>query len=90
MSDRGYVLVWAALMVLLGATVAASYLGLGRLGIALALGIAGVKTLLVVAYFMHLKDEERLLWIAAASGFIWLALLIVGTLDEMSYRALLP
>jgi cytochrome c oxidase subunit IV len=88
-TDRHYLAVWGALMVLLGATVGVNYLDLGRFGLIAALGIASAKTLLVLAYFMHLKGDERLLWLAAASGFVWLAILIVGVLDELAYRSFL-
>lgn len=86
MTDRAYLGAWAALLALLAATVGASFLDLGAFNVALALGIAAVKTLIVLAYFMHLKGEDRLLWASAASGFLWLALLILALLDEMNMR----
>jgi len=56
-----YIWVWAALLLLTALTVTAASLHLGRAAVAAALGIAAVKSTLVVLYFMHLRWEKRLL-----------------------------
>ncbi|MBI4424649.1 MAG: cytochrome C oxidase subunit IV family protein, partial [Elusimicrobia bacterium] len=67
-----------------------SRLDLGAFAVAAALAVAAVKAALVMACFMRLKDEERLLWLVAGSGFVWLAVLVVAILDELNSRSWLP
>ena len=91
-----YLLVYAALMVLLGLTVAASFvnfeqrylgrLNLGWLNIGATLLIAVVKALLVVLFFMHVRHSSRLTRIFAAAAFLWLGILLVGTLNDYLTR----
>jgi len=49
----------AALFVLTVITVAVSLVDLGKLNIAVALGIASLKAVLVAGWFMHLRYEGR-------------------------------
>lgn len=56
-----YLWVWAILLFLTALTVIAASLHLGRATVAASLGIAAVKSALVVLYFMHLRWEKRLL-----------------------------
>jgi len=56
-----YVLVWAALMLLTGLTVAIASLRLAAFAIIVCLGIAALKSLLVIFFFMHLRREKRLI-----------------------------
>jgi cytochrome c oxidase subunit 4 len=49
----------AALFVLTAITVAISLVDLGKLNIAVALGIASLKAILVAGWFMHLRYEGR-------------------------------
>lgn len=50
--------VWGVLVVLTWATVAATYFDFGSMNIYIALGIAVVKSSLVVLYFMHLRYDN--------------------------------
>ena len=61
-SYRTYILVWLGLVILTGTTVSLAGMGLGRLAILSALLIAGTKSALVLAYFMHLKSERLLIF----------------------------
>ena len=56
-----YVLVWAALMLLTGLTVAVASMRLAAFTIIVCLGIAAIKSLLVFFFFMHLLREKRLI-----------------------------
>lgn len=62
--------VWAGLLALTVLTVSLAGVGLGRLGIVLVLGIAGTKSALIAAYFMHLRYEKIRLYV----GLILIAL----------------
>jgi len=81
-----YLAVYVALLVLLGATVGAAYIDLGPWGVVLAFLIAAVKAALVALFFMHLKDSGKMVWVYALVGLIWLATMIVGTLNDYFTR----
>jgi cytochrome c oxidase subunit IV len=83
---RTYVLVWAALMCLLGLTLGSAFLPLGSLNSAINLIISVAKALLVAFFFMHLRSAHYVLRIAAAAGFFWLAILICLSLTDFLAR----
>lgn len=81
-----YVAVFAALLVLTGATVGVSYVDLGLWNVAVALLIASIKASLVALFFMHLKHEGRLVWTFALVPVLFLLLIIGGTLSDTLFR----
>jgi cytochrome c oxidase subunit 4 len=80
---RGYVLVFAALLVLTVVTVAVNQLHLGPLPtVLLALFIATVKGSLVAGWFMHLISERKLIyWLLGLTVvfFVFLMFIPLGT-----------
>ena len=80
-----YVLVFLALMVGTGVTVAASYVDLGIWNTPVAMLIAITKASLVVFFFMHLKYSSRLLWVWLGAALCFLGLLVIGV--EADYLA---
>lgn len=78
---RAALLVFGALLVLTGFTVAAHFLHLPtRVAIALALAIATVKGSLVAAWFMHLISEKRIIyWMLALAATFFVPLLLFPT-----------
>ena len=87
---RTYVLVYIALMVLLGGTVGAWYFNLGLLGILLGDMIGVVKATIIILYFMHVRHSSKMVWVIAAAGFLWLAILVGLTLSDYFSRIWLP
>ena len=85
-SIKVYFAVFAALILFTFITVAVAYQDLGALNTIVALTIAAVKALLVLMYFMHLRYSSRLTWIFAATGFVWLALIIGLTMSDVISR----
>jgi len=85
-SRKGYFYVYGALLLLLLATYGAAYLELGVLHTPVALGIAVVKALLIVYFFMHLRGSNRLIWLFAAAGFAWLLIMLVITMGDFVAR----
>jgi cytochrome c oxidase subunit 4 len=86
-----YIVVWAILMVLLFATVFAAKIDLDHdvfpgANLVVAMIIALTKALVVVLWFMHVKDASKLTWVFAGASFIWLALLILGTAQDYHTR----
>jgi cytochrome c oxidase subunit 4 len=53
-----YILIWMALLVLTGLTVAVAGIDIGGITVATALTIASVKAYLVLTVFMHLRVES--------------------------------
>src|SRR6266850_8368802 len=74
-----YIMVFLALMVGTGVTVAASYLDLGIWNTPVAMLIAVTKASLVVFFFMHLKYSPRLYWIWLGAAVFFIAHLLLGT-----------
>ena len=71
-----YILVYLLLLVLLVATVAVAQFHLGPLNNAVALGIAIVKALLVILFFMGARFSSRLTWLWASAGFAFLIIML--------------
>ena len=89
-SVKGYAIVFLALLALTLLTAAAAFVDMGgRLNSVVALTIAVIKALLVILYFMHVRYSDRLTWVFVAAGFVWLLILIGGTLDDLLTRRLL-
>lgn len=83
---RTFVLIWCALLVLTGVTVAVAQVNLGALNIWVALGIAVTKSTLVVLIFMHLKYEHWLFKLALLSALSILAIFIGLNFFDVLYR----
>ena len=87
---KSYVLIWALLLLLLGATVALDFVALGPFNIVAAMLIAIIKAALVVLFFMHVRYSSPLIWLAAAGGFYWLGILIFLSMADYATRGWLP
>jgi cytochrome c oxidase subunit 4 len=80
-----YYLVFLALIVGTGLTVAAAKMDMGPLNNVVMLVIACTKATLVILFFMHVRWSSRLTWVVAVSGFFWLLILFsLGMSDYMS------
>jgi len=83
---KTFMLIWVALLILTGITVWVAQYNLGPLNIWVALGIATLKSSLVVAVFMHMKYESRLFKIALLAALSILAIFIGLTFFDVLYR----
>ena len=81
-----YVLIWAALMLLLLLTWGIAQFNLGPFNVIAALTIAVTKMLLVILFFMHVRYSPRRTWIFVAAGFIWLLIMMYLTLGDYLTR----
>lgn len=87
MSSARYVWVWGALLGLTAITVAAASLDLGRAAIVVVLAVAAAKSCLVLLFFMHLRDEKRLLLkLAVPIAVAALAVFIGLTYTDILHR----
>ena len=89
-SRTTYVLVFAALLVLLLATVVVASVDLGGLNPVVALAIAVCKALLILLYFMHVRYSPPLTWVMAVAGAFGLGILLVLTMSDYLTRGWFP
>ena len=83
-----YLLVFAALMLGTYLTVWAAGKDFGAFNTVVALGIAITKATLVILFFMHVKYSPRLTQLVVAVAFAFLALLVLGILNDYYSPAL--
>ena len=82
-----YVGIFVILIILTALTVGAAFVNLGAMNPVVALGIATAKALLVVLFFMHVKDtSEKMTKAVVVSGIFWLLLLLCLTLADYATR----
>ena len=79
---RVYYLIFATLILMTLITVEVAFWNLGLLTFWVALSIASFKATLVVLYFMHVRYAHQVVWLFAAAGFVFLAILLVLTLND--------
>jgi cytochrome c oxidase subunit 4 len=84
---KTYISVFLALIGFTTLTTAVAFVDLGRWNTVVALAIAVTKMLLVVLFFMHVKDSTGLTRVVILAGFFWLAILIALSLSDELTRA---
>lgn len=85
-SYKSHAIVLLALLVLTTVTVVVAGIDFGRLSIAVAVGVASIKAIVVLTYFMHLKYENAFTRGMVIGVFILFALVIVLTFFDYSFR----
>ena len=87
MQTRTYVIVWAVLIALTGVTVSLAGRPLGGWTVLLALSIAGIKSGMVLSYFMHLRSEKLLVFkILIPLVMAVFLVFIVLTFSDVAFR----
>jgi cytochrome c oxidase subunit 4 len=85
-SNQFYLGIFGALIVLTLLTVKVSYYDFGSANIVIALLIATMKASLVAAFFMHLRHDKLFNTLAFLSAFLFLAVFILLTYDDLGLR----
>ena len=85
-----YVTVFVSLIGLTLLTTGVAFIDLGPFNTVVALVIAFCKMLLVISFFMHLRQSGGLVRIVLLAGFFWLALLIGLTTADYRTRSWTP
>jgi cytochrome c oxidase subunit IV len=83
---RTQVIVWLLLLALTAITIAVSRVHLGPFNIWAALGIASLKSALVIFFFMHLKNEPLYLKLFLLIALLTLAIFIGLNFFDVLYR----
>jgi cytochrome c oxidase subunit 4 len=87
---RTILVAWVALLALLALTIAASFAPIGQVLPFVSYGIAIAKTAIVVWIFMEMRVRDGLQRIALATGFAWLAILLILVLADNLTRGWTP
>lgn len=85
-SRATFVATYIGLIVLLVITAAAAWFPLGAGNTVIAFGVAVLKALLIVVFFMELRVATPLLRLAAAAGIVWLVILFGLSLSDYFQR----
>ena len=81
-----YILVFFGLMALTAVTVSVAGINLGKLTLTVALLIAGVKTVLVGNYFMHIKFDSAIIKVFVAICVLIFITMIGLTFFDLTFR----
>jgi cytochrome c oxidase subunit 4 len=85
-SLRSNLWVLGALIALLAASAGSAFIPMGAFNEVANIGIAIIKAVLVMMFFMRLKSDSPLLRMVASVGFAWLLLLIALSLADLLAR----
>ena len=77
-----YVVLVGLLLIALGLR----FLHLGIVEPSLLLVIAGIQAVLVLLFFMRVRDSTKLIWLFAGGGFLWLSILLIIVLSDYISR----
>jgi cytochrome c oxidase subunit 4 len=86
-SRKFYVAIGITLLILTTVTAWAAFINLGLFNPVVALGIATVKALLVVLFFMHVKyTSETMTKVVIVSALFWLLILLALSMADYVTR----
>ncbi len=80
-----YFLVWMALLVLTGLTVAVAGINFGNITVVTAITIACIKAYLVLSVFMHLKSEDKMFKIFVSVALIFIIITLALLFSDYSF-----
>jgi cytochrome c oxidase subunit 4 len=86
-SPLEYTFVFAFLLLFTGITVGAAYIDLKWANPVIALGIASLKAVVVILFFMHVKYQSKLIKMTVGAGFFTFFVLIMMTMADYMSRA---
>lgn len=81
-----FIAIWAALMLLLFIMFALAHLSLKAGGTAIILALAVVQMILVLLFFMRLRNSSNVVRLVAAVGFVWLFILFTLAFSDYLTR----
>lgn len=85
-SLRALVTAYVALLLLLGATLALSFVPLGPYNLPAALGIGTLKAAIIVWIFMEINRATAIVRLVAAAGLVWLGIMFALTFSDYLTR----
>lgn len=85
-TSRTFLSVYVALLSLLAITIGSTFLELGVFNPIINLGVACAKAMLILWFFMHLRESSGLVRLFAAGGLFWLMLLLILNVGDWIAR----
>ncbi len=82
-----YGLILLILLIATGLTTGVAFLDLGIFNPIAAVGIACIKAVLVILFFMHIRYSSRVIMLTVGAGFFTFLVLITMTLSDYMSRA---
>jgi caa(3)-type oxidase subunit IV len=84
---KGYVITFAVLLGLAFVNIFVAEAAVGGFNTAIILGIACVQAFVLAAFFMHLRESPRFLWVVVFSGFFFVGVLALYVVTDSYGRA---
>lgn len=81
-----YIMVWLGLVAFTAITVTIAGLNLGSITLFTALLIAGVKSFLVITYFMHVKNDSFMIKLFIGVCLLIFVIIMILTFSDLSFR----
>ena len=81
-----YIAIWAVLLVLLFVSIALGHISNAYLMTSLVFGVAAIKAVIVLRYFMHLKFEPLYIVLMILAAVLCLVVLFIGVYPDVSLR----
>ncbi len=82
-----YVVATLVLLLMTGVNIALAMLGFGGV---ISLVIAALEAVIMAVVFMRLRWSPAMTRVVGVAGLLWLAILMMGTLDDVLTRGWLP
>jgi caa(3)-type oxidase subunit IV len=89
-STRTYLVACAALVVLALLNIVVSQIDLRGWNTIVGLVVAAVQAVVSAMFLMHMRWSRPVIRLVGAIALLWLAILIVGTMDDAITRGWLP
>ena len=83
---KTYLSILIALLVLTATTTGAAFINMGVFSPIVALGIACLKAVLVILFFMHIRYSSKVMMLTVGAGFFTFLVLITMTLSDYISR----
>lgn len=83
---KTYLTILVLLLVLTATTTGAAFVNMGIFSPIVALGIACLKAVLVILFFMHIRYSSRVMMLTVGAGFFTFLVLITMTLSDYISR----
>ena len=87
---RTYVKTWVALLLLLATTIIVAHFDLGAFSLPVAILISISQAVMILLFFMHLHYSKAEVIVIASAAYLWLGILLVGTMHDYVSRNWVP
>ncbi len=79
--------IFVGLLGLLALTIGANFCHFGSFSLGIAMLISFAKALLIALFFMEVRYSRPIVWVFAAAGLIWLAVMLLLVFSDYATRS---